>query len=122
MRGRAAARTKRDERAVAGARGRGRRRALALTSRLPWSRCAARIAFIASKKSSLCTKPRWSAARAKVSSLRWVRPIPPPTTMLNPLSVSPSGSMMTTQPMSLMYRSTELSPGTVNAILNFLGR
>mmetsp|Transcript_11445 Transcript_11445/g.30178 ORF Transcript_11445/g.30178 Transcript_11445/m.30178 type:complete len:369 (-) Transcript_11445:311-1417(-) len=72
------------------------------TSRLPWSRCTARMAFIASKKSSLPTKPRWSAARANVSSFLWVRPMPPPTTMLKPLRVTPSGSMMTTQPMSLM--------------------
>jgi len=48
--------------------------------------------------------------------------MPPPTTMLKPLTVLPSGSMMTTAPTSLMYRSTELSPGTVTAILNFFGR
>mmetsp|Transcript_29802 Transcript_29802/g.77107 ORF Transcript_29802/g.77107 Transcript_29802/m.77107 type:complete len:262 (-) Transcript_29802:960-1745(-) len=78
------------------------RRADERTSRLPWSRCTARMAFIASKKSSFLTKPRWSAARANVASLRCVRPMPPPTMMLKPLSVLPSGSMMTTQPMSLM--------------------
>eukprot|EP00967_Tisochrysis_lutea_P043243 scaffold52223_cov30-Tisochrysis_lutea.AAC.5 len=47
---------------------------------------------------------------ARRTSLRWVRPMPPPTTTLNPLTVLPSGFMMTTAPTSLMYRSTELSP------------
>ena len=63
--------------------------------------------FMHSKKSSLRTKPRCDAARANVCSALCVRPIPPPTTMLKPLSVWPSGSMMTTQPMSLMYLAVE---------------
>mmetsp|Transcript_33213 Transcript_33213/g.77638 ORF Transcript_33213/g.77638 Transcript_33213/m.77638 type:complete len:395 (+) Transcript_33213:381-1565(+) len=97
-------------------------RALERTSRLPWSRCTARMAFIASKKTSLRTYPRCDAARANVASFLCARPMPPPTTMLKPASVSPSASMMTTHPMSLMYKSTPLSPGTVKAILNFFGR
>mmetsp|Transcript_5398 Transcript_5398/g.11974 ORF Transcript_5398/g.11974 Transcript_5398/m.11974 type:complete len:230 (+) Transcript_5398:480-1169(+) len=54
-------------------------RALARTSRLPWSRHAARIPLSTSLMSSLGTNPRWSAARAKVDSLLLVRPMPPPT-------------------------------------------
>mmetsp|Transcript_24608 Transcript_24608/g.43806 ORF Transcript_24608/g.43806 Transcript_24608/m.43806 type:complete len:224 (+) Transcript_24608:702-1373(+) len=76
-------------------------RAFARISRLPWSRCAARIALHTSKMSSLSTKPRWSAARANVVSLLCVRPMPPPTITLKPRRSSLS-SVMTTKPMSLM--------------------
>mmetsp|Transcript_23803 Transcript_23803/g.49254 ORF Transcript_23803/g.49254 Transcript_23803/m.49254 type:complete len:217 (+) Transcript_23803:740-1390(+) len=76
-------------------------RAFARTSRLPWSRCVARIALHTSIMSSLSTKPRWSAARAKVDSLLCVRPMPPPTMTLKP-SRSSLSSVMTTKPMSLM--------------------
>jgi hypothetical protein len=40
------------------------------TSRLPWSLCAATMAFMHSKKSASLTKPKWSAARANVSCAR----------------------------------------------------
>mmetsp|Transcript_14085 Transcript_14085/g.36528 ORF Transcript_14085/g.36528 Transcript_14085/m.36528 type:complete len:284 (-) Transcript_14085:930-1781(-) len=97
-------------------------RAFARTSRFPWSRCTAMIALHSSKTSSAGTKPSASAARAKVVSLLCVRPIPPPTYTLKPLSVAPSGSMMTTRPRSFVIRSIELSPGTVTPILNLRGR
>ena len=35
---------------------------------------------------TLCTKPKWSAARANVFSLLCVRPMPPPTITLKPRS------------------------------------
>ena len=63
-----------------------------------------------------------SAIIAKVASFRWERPMPPPTTTLNPSSSPVASSHITTSPRSLVKRSMWLSPGTVMPILNFLGR